>query len=151
MKKIYALEQGSDLLRDMAFLLIASAAVLLSGCETAPHRTELAMAPPVFIPAAENVAIYTEVYTVLRAPAVTTIEPAAGTADTADCLQVGSKDEDALFYQWGDNRLGVDVASYSGGDRFEDYGEARMRYSISLQKNRTAPGCSENSALRFGN
>jgi hypothetical protein len=142
MMKVRILQQGFAAFDNAAAaaMLLAGAAFVLSGCETAPMRTELALPPPAFVPSGENEALMTISY----ASDIAAIEPAAGNvqhilsvSDAArdeSCLRVGLDGGDALFYQWGGNRLGLDVGSRSEFG----FGEATLRYSFSLQKTRAA-------------
>lgn len=154
MKSIARLQQDT-LLRDAALLLLAGACMTLAGCETTSMRSDLAPPPPAF-----EVGELKEVYTVVRQDDVAQIEPAAGNAATviktsaapSKCLQIGMKEDDELYYQWGDNRLGFDVGTYNGGDRVDDFSEATVRYSFSLQKNAPDRACRDDLASeRFRN
>ena len=129
--------------------LLACACIALTGCETASMRSELAPPPPAF-----EVTALEEVHTVVRQEDVAMIEPAAGNAATviktsaapSSCMQIGLKEDDDLYYQWGDKRFGLDFASNDGGDRFEDNSQARFRYSFSLQKNAPDRACRDDLA-----
>jgi hypothetical protein len=142
--------QQKDTLRDLTLLLLTGACIALGGCETANMRTELAPPPPAFVPEIQTA----EIHTVIQQQDLSKIEPAAGntaaviktSAAPVSCLQVGLKEEDELYYQWGGKRLGLDISSRDGGDRYQDNSQATFRYSFSLQKKAPDRACRDDVA-----
>ena len=134
---------------EITLTVLACTCIALTGCETTSMRSELAPPPPAY-----EVTALEEVYTVVRQEDVAMIEPAAGTAQSViktsavptSCMQIGIKEDDDVYYQWGDKRFGLDFDSRDGGDRYEDNSQATFRYTFSLQKNAPDRACREDVA-----
>lgn len=146
MIKAGELQQGLFLNRTGVLMLLSGLAVLsLAGCEsTNAMRAELAPPPPAFDPATYEINPSYEV-SMTEDETVSAIEPAAGAMSSASpvlsaapssCgLRMGGAG-DALFYQWGGERLGIGMGS---AQRDHDFGAvAALRFSVSLDSGNTA-------------